>query len=202
MNLKYRTNFILRVVCVVVEAIFSHGVMAAPPIGPVYADGPCKGLHQDECEATQKYRQKQADEKAAQELAWQKTLNEIAEEKRAKSDAAERVKAESVTNDAKRAAESKEYWAKENAHKDAEAKAEAAAARRANEAAGVQKANCGADYKKPRIGMTMARVQECVSTSFKEQGQTNTEHGIVTTYRAPGGYLHVIDGKVVQWGRF
>lgn len=88
------------------------------------------------------------------------------------------------------------------AEREAQDRADAARIRKNAAAESIQRAKCGGDYKTPRIGMTMDRVRECVSTSFKLIGQTNTEQGIVTTYRAPGGYLHVIDGKVVQWGRF
>ncbi|QDL53117.1 hypothetical protein [Rhodoferax aquaticus] len=107
--------------------------------------------------------------------------------------AAER--AEQQAKDAEREAEYKRQSA-------ADDKAYALAEKKAAAAEELRKFKCGADYKKPSIGMTMARVRECVSTSFKEAGQTNTAQGVVTTYRAPGGYLHVIEGKVVQWGKF
>lgn len=108
-------------------------------------------------------------------------------------------------------------WAAERAEKQAKDAARDEAYRRQSEADDrayaatekkaamveeTRKGKCGADYKKPSIGMTMDRVRECVSTSFKEAGQTNTAQGVVTTYRAPGGYLHVIEGKVVQWGKY
>lgn len=88
------------------------------------------------------------------------------------------------------------------AEREAQEREQAASERKAAALESAKKTKCGADYKKPSIGMTMDRVRECVSTSFKEAGQTNTAQGVVTTYRAPGGYLHVIDGRVVQWGKF
>lgn len=75
-------------------------------------------------------------------------------------------------------------------------------AAKATKASADLKSKCGADYKAPRIGMTMTRVKECVSPSFKVSGQINTAQGVVTTYKAPGGYLHVIDDKVVEWRYF
>jgi hypothetical protein len=186
-----------------VVSLLNTSALASDPEtwGPVYADGPCKNLHQDECESLQNFRKKQADEKAAQELAWQKTLNEMAEEKRAKSEADERIKAQSAIKDAQRAAELKEYWAKEKAYKDAEAKAEAAAARRANEATAAQKASCGADYKQPRIGMSIDRVRACV-TPVKVTAQLSRTDGVVTTYEGSGAYFHVMDGRVLSWGKY
>lgn len=104
--------------------------------------------------------------------------------------------------EARNAARQAKRDGKNRLEQEAEDRVRAAADRKAAMAAAPLKAKCGEDYKKPRIGMTLDRVRECVSTSFKESGQTNTDQGVVTTYRAPGGYLHVIDGKVVQWGKF
>lgn len=63
-----------------------------------------------------------------------------------------------------------------------------------------RKKRCGDDYKKPRMGMSMERVHECVSQSFRLTARSQTTHGEVLTFQAPGGYIHAMDGKVIGWG--
>lgn len=64
------------------------------------------------------------------------------------------------------------------------------------------KAKCGADYLTLRVGMTLSRVQACVTDDLQAVGQAVTAKGTVTTYRIPSGYLRAMNGQVVQWGRF
>jgi len=108
--------------------------------------------------------------------------------------------AERAARRAQRDQAEREHLAVLEKQRAAQEAAEAAADRHAAKLEADRKAKCNDDYKKPRVGMTIERVKECVSTAFKVAGQTNTGQGVVTTYRAPGGYLNVIDGKVVQWG--
>lgn len=159
-------------------------------------------MPEDECIALRKYYADVEAKRAAQDAylakanAEYETKRAVEREKRDQDQAkwaAER--AEKQAKDAERDAEYKRQSA-------ADDKAYALAEKKAAAAEDLRKSKCGGDYKKPSIGMTMDRVRECVSTSFKLAGQTNTDQGVVTTYRAPGGYLHVIDGKVVQWGKF
>lgn len=78
-------------------------------------------------------------------------------------------------------------------------RAEAAHEKQAAISKAAGKAKCGDDYKKPYIGMTLARVQECV-TPLKLEGQFNGENGIVNTYRGDGSSIfQSIDGKIVHW---
>lgn len=63
-----------------------------------------------------------------------------------------------------------------------------------------QKAQCGDDYRAPKVGMSLARAKDCVA-DFKLKGQINRADGVVSTYTAGQTYLHVMDGKIVSWGR-
>lgn len=59
---------------------------------------------------------------------------------------------------------------------------------------------CGADYMTPSIGMSIGRAKECLGR-MKLTGQINRKDGVVSTYVGATGYLHVMDGRVVAWGR-
>lgn len=86
------------------------------------------------------------------------------------------------------------------AQQEAIERAEAGRVKRATAVTSAQKQQCGDDYKTPRIGMTIDRVKECV-TSVKLTAQINRADGIVSTYQGGGAYFHVMDGRVVSWGR-
>lgn len=77
---------------------------------------------------------------------------------------------------------------------------EKATAKAASERTAKQKTICGEDYRSPRVGMTLIRAKECVA-EFKLKGQLNRADGVVSTYMAGQTYLHVMDGKIVSWGR-
>lgn len=57
---------------------------------------------------------------------------------------------------------------------------------------------CGADYKQVRVGMTFARVQQCVG-EFELVSQISRADGVVSTYRRRNGHVYVMDGKVIAW---
>lgn len=170
--------------------------------GPVYADGPCKNLHQDECVFLQRDKQRRSDEQEAQALRRKQAQEDEAAYQKSKQEAREKQEAEWAADRAKRKSEDDARQAEYKRRSEADDRRYLAAEKKAAAEASIRKEKCGDDYKKPRIGMTMERVRECVSTSFKESGQINTDQGIVTTYRAPGGVIQVIDGKVVQWKYF
>lgn len=134
-----------------------------------------------------------------------------AESKRFKLDQAERAAAQEQENKAvlennKRLED--EWQAKKKAD-EAEDKRETQAYDRKERAA--QKANatreqaikdrCNADYKKPRIGMTIARAQDCVA-KFRLTAELNRADGVVSTYEAGRTYLNVMDGHIVSWGKY
>lgn len=161
---------------------------------------PCKpGFLPDECAAFERYQAEKAEKELKQSERAKKEQESYEADKRREADERNKRIAEmdaARTNE--RARQKAELDRVEATQDSYEREATAQQQRRDAQA----KAKCGTDFKTPRIGMTMDRVRECVSTSFKLVGQTNTDQGVVTTYRAPGGYLHVIEGKVVQWGKF
>lgn len=178
-------------------AVLVGSAMSA--FGQTYIDGPCKGLMQDECAIFQSHKQQRADEKEAQELKYQRGRQDDAAYQKEKQEAKEKRQAEWAAARVKREEEDRARMAKRNADDEAEAKVQAAADRKAAVAASDLKARCGTDYKKPYIGMTLARVQECV-TPLKLEGQLNGANGIVNTYRGGGGSLfQSIDGRIVHW---
>lgn len=63
------------------------------------------------------------------------------------------------------------------------------------------KDKCGADYRQPKVGMTLARAQECVA-KFAMTSQINRADGVVSTYSGRGMYLHVMGDKVIAWGKY
>lgn len=163
----------------------------------------CKpGFQADECAALEKHFNAEVNKKATAAAASAKAMQEEAEYQRAIKEKRDSDQAKWAADRAEKQAKDAERDAAYKRQSAADDKAYALAEKKAAAAEDGRKSKCGADYKKPSIGMTMDRVRECVSTSFKEAGQTNTAQGVVTTYRAPGGYLHVIEGRVVQWGKF
>lgn len=147
------------------------------------------------------YKQQQAEERLAKDLNNQRFWAEREAEKKSKQEAQEKQKADWASADAKRAEESRAYWAKERIEKEAEAKAESRASRQAATATGALKAKCGDDYKSPRIGMLIERVRACV-TAVKMTAQLSRADGFVTTYEGGGAYFHVMDGRVLSWGKY
>lgn len=77
---------------------------------------------------------------------------------------------------------------------------EKATAKAASDRTAKQKSTCGEDYRSPRVGMTLTRAKKCVA-DFKLKGQINRADGVVSTYMAGQTYLHVMDDKIVSWGR-
>lgn len=79
--------------------------------------------------------------------------------------------------------------------------AERVEAQRDSAAKAAAQARCGADYKAPRIGMPIARAQECVAP-MRVTGQVNRADGVLTTYRSgSGAFFHTMNGLIVAWGR-
>lgn len=153
----------------------------------------------DECAALERFEKEKGDKAAKQAELVKKAQEAYEADKRREDDERGKRIAEMDAARAKELAKQKAELERVQAAQESSDREEYAQQQRREAQA---KFKCGDDYKTPKIGMTMDRVRECVSASFKLAGQTNTEQGVVTTYRAPGGYLHVINGKVVQWGKF
>lgn len=80
-------------------------------------------------------------------------------------------------------------------------KQEAAAARRTAIAVAAGRAKCGDDYKNPKIGMSIDRVRACV-TQVKLKGQLNRADGVVSTFVGGNAYFHVMEGRIISWGKY
>ena len=59
---------------------------------------------------------------------------------------------------------------------------------------------CGTDYRRVEVGMDFARVRRCAGP-FESVGQVQLAAGVATVYRAAGGTVQVINGKVTAWIR-
>lgn len=145
------------------------------------------------------WNEKKADERAAK----------YSEEARARAaETAQRRKEEAAEREAKIAADRQKREAKNEAAIERTRRQIESSERRelAAQKAAVVKENdtknrCGDDYRRPRIGMTVVRAQECVG-KFSMTGQINRADGVISTYMGSGMFLHVMDGKVVSWGRY
>lgn len=168
---------------------------------PAHAEGfTCKrGFSPDECAALERAYTAQEEKRAAQKAATDKAVAEAEARMKADNDRRERERAERFTaNEKWRAERDAQYAAQEQRRAEEDRRDEAAA----RQAEAVLKRRCGADYKKPRIGMTMERVRECVSDSLQQVGQAHTAQGVVTTHQSGRSYIRTLDGKVVEWGTF
>ena len=157
-------------------------------------------LHPKSCESLRQHELKKAAE--------QKRYKELDGVRRAAREE-QRFEAEAKEQDAKREREVKEarYKADEEQRNAMGLKAqqeqidwEKATAKSAADRTAKQKSFCGDDYRSPKVGMTLARAKDCVA-DFRLKGQVNRADGVVSTYMAGQTYLHVMDGKIVSWGR-
>lgn len=112
----------------------------------------------------------------------------------------ERQKLEAQEREQKRLAEIEERRLTIEGERREEERQYALQVKAAAERTAKKKSLCGEDYKAPRVGMTLSRAKECVA-DFKLKGQINRSDGVVSTYTAGQTYLHVMDGKIVSWGR-
>lgn len=162
------------------------------------ATKPCK-FEAMECAAFDRYQAQEARVRAEQRQNMLREDARFQAERKAERETKQAEMAAARAQDqADRAARVK---ARDQA-REAEDRAEAMAAQRVARVETAKKQRCGDDYHNIRIGMAVERVIECVSASFKRSGQTNTAQGLITTYKAPRGFFHAIDGRVVQWGKF
>ena len=158
-------------------------------------------MPQVECDANRKYFATEAAKKATQDS--------YTAQANAKYEAAQVVEREEQARKqarwaAERAQQRAEQEARESAYArqlETENRAQASSDRKAATATLDRKAKCGNDYKAPRIGMAIDRVKECV-TAVKLTSQLNRADGIVNTYEGGNAYFHVMDGRVVSWGKY
>lgn len=148
-------------------------------------------------EAQEKLRQRQ--------LQLQKKYEKIRQEREKKE--AER-EAKQKAERQKRIKRAEEYEAKQRAKAEAERqereRKEAAAEKVKEAKIKALKAECGKDYHKVRVGMTLKRVEHCTG-KFTLSSQLNRSDGVASVYRHCAkygyscGYLVVMDGKIIAW---
>lgn len=179
-----------------IQAFFPVLALGIAQLGAQAQEFRCKpGFLPDECAVFQRVEKERAEKEAAEAANSAKLNAEFEAEQKVKREERARKQAEWASEREKERAEREARYAEQKAVREQEE-------RTAEREEAKRKSRCGADYRKPRVGMSLNRVKECVSDSLNEIAQTNTAQGVVTTYRTPDGYLRMIDGKVVQWGTF
>lgn len=170
-----------------------------------YTSGPCKNLLPDECAFYQRDNDRRETEKAAQEVRRRQARQEDEEFQRSKKEADDRKQAQQAEARDKARAEEAERHAALTRQREADDRVEAAADRRAAAVAAAAAANlkskCGDDYKNPKIGMRIDRVRVCV-TQVKLKGQLNRTDGVVSTFVGGNAYFHVMEGRIISWGKY
>jgi hypothetical protein len=155
-------------------------------------------MPQDECEATRKHFAAKDAKKAEQDAYLAKANAVFEAEQAVKLEEKKRKEAEWAVERVKRKSADEikqaEYWKMRDEEDHAQAISE-------RKAVSVIKSKCGADYKAPRIGMSIDRVKECV-TSVKMTGQLKRADGVITTYEGGNAYFHVMDSRIVSWGKY
>jgi hypothetical protein len=71
--------------------------------------------------------------------------------------------------------------------------------KQARGAAAIKK-SCGKYLGVVSVGMSFDLVRKCAGP-FELMGQVNRKDGVASVYRAQGGWVHVMGGKVVSWVR-
>jgi hypothetical protein len=157
-----------------------------------------------EREQVEQYKHDRAERDAAHEIEIQEKIKQAAENEAAyknyEREETERKQKERDDSYAKMKAEQATATAAQE-KEDAKLRAVADRAdRTAQKKQDVLKAKCGDDYKNPQIGMTLARVKECVAP-VKLVSQVNRADGVASMYQYGALWLNVMQGHVVAWGR-
>lgn len=143
-----------------------------------------------ETDAAAERSKAQLEEARAANAAWQKERDDKAAQSKAEND--ERARQEQFEMDARR----KAY----QAEREADDRRFEQSARQARVREELLKSTCGTDYQNPKIGMSIDRALQCVGR-YRLTAQINRADGVVTTYTGKAGYLHVMGGRIVSWGR-
>ncbi len=159
-----------------------------------------KQLDQKEAEAMLRYREQEADKKLAQDLRRRQYQEEEAAYQKAKADEQAAKQAEWAAARAKDQAETQARSAEFTRQGEQRERAQAAADRKAAVATASVKEKCGDDYKAPKIGMHLDRIKSCV-TPLRLKAQLNRADGVVSTYTGGGAYFHIMNERLVSWGR-
>jgi Rps23 Pro-64 3,4-dihydroxylase Tpa1-like proline 4-hydroxylase len=157
-------------------------------------------MHPQSCESLKK--------RAAQQVVDDEKYKQRAAEQRAVADKNREAAEISRAIEKARQEEAHAVFKKKEAERSATIKREqderdreyAAEIKNAADNEAKRKALCGLDYRNIQIGMQITRAQQCVA-NFKITGQLNRADGVVTTYHSGRFYAHVMDGKIVAWGK-
>ncbi len=152
-----------------------------------------------EADCKREWRDKKGDEMSAR-YTEEARARAAADRERRKEEAAQR-EAKIAEDRRKREAENAAAIERTNKMLEANAREERAAQNAAAKREQEAKARCGDDYRQPKIGMSIARAQECVG-KFRMTNQINRADGVISTYQGSGMYLHVMDNRVVSWGKY
>lgn len=153
------------------------------------------------CDLLKSERQSDLEYDARRKIADQKSAEEKAEQDKQKlaNEKLQREGAERRLEEHRRQVEKDkahlERWLAESA--DLERKEQAAQKKQTD----TKKAACGTDYQSPKIGMTIARVKQCVAT-VRLVSQMNRADGVVTIYQGGGYTFSEMGGRVTYWSRF
>lgn len=146
-----------------------------------------------------------AAEDQANEDAYQKRYAEMQESNRKRDEerAAEKAKQQAIieVGNKKRVAEIARQDAESKRYRDNEERKERAAEKSAAAREQAVKDKCGADYRTPKIGMALARAQQCVG-KFTLKSQINRADGVISTYTNGYTYINVMDDRIVSWQKF
>ena len=156
-----------------------------------------------DAEIRERYQQKKAQRDAEYDEKMRLSVERAAKERR-EADIAKQEKAEADK------LEQEQYlqrWKADQAKKQAaldaayanEEKRERSESKRRESVESEVKSRCGADYKTPRVGMTIDRVRACVGP-VKVAGQVNRADGVATQYTYGSLWINVLHGYVIAWG--
>jgi preprotein translocase subunit SecD len=127
------------------------------------------------------------------ELAEQQRQVEAAEKAKRDEAYAKQREAEEQQRLAQEAADEREY--------QLELKRERAASAKQQKQVAEKRAICGDDYQNPKIGMSLARLNQCVA-KVKLVSQINRADGVVSTYQSGNLTVHAMDNLVISWNRY
>lgn len=116
---------------------------------------------------------------------------------------AEKAKKQAIVDaeDQKRVADLAHQEAENKRYREQLAREERATEKAAAAREQAIKGKCGVDYRQPRIGMALARAQQCVG-KFTLKSQINRADGVVSIYTNGYTYINVMDDRVVSWQKF
>ena len=209
-----------RFALVALVSSFAASSLLHAEVGPAkesqcfFLDRECQAIERikqrkdDERRADAEIRERYLEKKAQRDAEYDEKMRlsvERAAQERREADLAKQEKVEADK------LEQEQYllqWKADQAKKQAalnaahahEEKRERSESKRRESVESEAKSRCGADYKTPRVGMTIDRVRACVGP-VKVTGQVNRADGVATQYTYGSLWINVLHGYVISWGR-